>query len=118
MIEQRYLTEFSALIEMFHICTAHSIVATGLHVAIEHFKCCETERLNFKLYLILINLNNHIWLGATIFKNIPLQEVSSPVVDHTHPLAFTQNTLFVTAWTILIHLESPLFIKSHVLQTC
>lgn len=28
-----------------------------------------------------------------------------------HLLAFTQNTLFVTAWAILIHLESPLFIN-------
>lgn len=40
------------------------------------------------------------------------------LVDQTQSLAFIQNIVFVTAWKILIHLESPFLIKFHGLQTC
>ena len=61
MIEQHYLTELSAVIEMFYICAAHSAVATVYMQPLSTSNVAsETERLNFQFYLILINLNHHI----------------------------------------------------------
>ena len=52
-------------------------------------------------------------------EKVSLQEASAPAGGlYTQPLAVTQNMLFMTAWKILIHLEPPLFVKLHVLQTC
>lgn len=46
---------------MFLVCTVHRCTASAWNVA------CVTELLNFKFYLVLINLNSNMWLMAVLW---------------------------------------------------
>lgn len=59
--------EFAAMMEMSHICT----VATGHMWLLSTWSVARViEQLNFKIYLVLINLNSNMWLAAAVWDSI------------------------------------------------
>lgn len=56
--------DFATMMEMSHICT----VATGHMWLLSTWSVARAiEQLNFKLYLVLINLNSNMWLAAAVW---------------------------------------------------
>lgn len=59
------IIEFSAVMEMFSLSVLSSTVATSHMWLLSTWNgISASEELNFKMYLILINLNLGIWLVA------------------------------------------------------